>query len=273
MAIIAINDAIGSRGTKIGRFTAEHLGYRFLTRNELVAETSRRYKVTPEQLVVVDERRPSFWERLKTDSERFFSFFQAVVLSEMAQDRLIVVSSTVAHLLPVRACGLRLRVVGAFSERVREVAERETLTPVVAERRIREADRELRARIQTLLGVDTEDPLVYDMVINSSGMPFPMLINTLAVMAREIDSRVTREDWQRMRDISITAQVRAACHAHPKIGNAQIQIQCIGGAVQLNGPGLIPPWDGLVRQVARQVDGVESVKVVAEGQPMPVRPT
>ena len=132
MAIIAINDEIGSRGVRFSRLTAELLGYRFLTRDELIAETSRRYDVTPGQLVVVDERRPSFWERLKTDSERFFSFFRAVVLDQMARDRLVVVSRTVAHLLPVRPCGVRVRLVGSLSERIRDVAEREKLAPVAA---------------------------------------------------------------------------------------------------------------------------------------------
>src|SRR5216684_1813373 len=122
MAIIAITQHLGTRGVELGRVAAETLGYRFLTSDELIAKTSQAYKVTPEQLVIVDERRPHFWERLKTDTERFVAFFRAVVLKEMAKDRLIVLGRSVAHIMPEHGCGLRVRLVGPMKDRVRAVA-------------------------------------------------------------------------------------------------------------------------------------------------------
>src|SRR5260370_37643346 len=99
MGIIGIEQDLGTRGVELGRVAAETLGYRFLTSDELIAKTSQAYKVTPEQLVIVDERRPHFWERLKTDTERFVAFFRAVVLKEMPKDRLIVLVRSAAHIL------------------------------------------------------------------------------------------------------------------------------------------------------------------------------
>jgi hypothetical protein len=60
---------------------------------------------------------------------------------------------------------------------------------------------------------------------------------------------------------------------HPKIGQAPIEVLCAGGAVQVNGPGLVPPWDVLVNNVVRQVEGVTSVEVLADEQVVPVRPS
>src|SRR5229473_1327229 len=225
MAIIAITQHLGTRGVELGRVAAETLGYRFLTSDELIAKTSQAYKVTPEQLVIVDERRPHFWERLKTDTERFVAFFRAVVLKEMAKDRLIVLGRSVAHILPEHGCGLRVRLVGPMKDRVREVAAEEKLAPAIAERRVRDYDREVRARIQTLFGADIEDPISYGLML------------------------------------------------HPKIGHAPIEVLCASGAVQVNGPGLVPPWDDLVNDVVRRVEGVKSVEVIAEEQPVPVRPS
>jgi hypothetical protein len=34
--------------------------------------------------------------------------------------------------------------------------------------------------------------------------------------------------------------------------------------VQVNGPGLVPPWDDLVNDAVRQVEGVKSVEILAE---------
>lgn len=272
MAIIAVSQQIGSRGIELGRLTARILGYRFLSSEELVAEVSRTYHVTPDQLVVVDERQPHFWSRLKTESERFISFFRATLLREMAGDRLVVVGRSPAVYLPPLGCGIKLRTVGPFEERAKLVAEVEKLSAVAAQRRVRDYDREVRARIQTLTGVDIEDPASFDLVINGFGAPLEVSAAALGIYAERIDAQARPEQWQRMRDAATAAQVRAACHAHPKLGHAPIEVECNAGAVQVRGPGLVPPWDELANQVASGVEGVRSVAVEAEETPIPVRP-
>ncbi len=74
-----------------------------------------------------------------------------------------------------------------------------------------------------------------------------------------------------VRDAALVAQVRAAMLFHPRIGNAQIEVQCTHGAVTLSGASLVPPWDQLVRQVAGSVEGVVSIEVGAEEPPIPAR--
>lgn len=272
MAIIAMTQHLGTRGLELGRLTADRLGYRFLTAEELIARTSRLYNVTPEQLVIVDERRPHFWERLKTDTERFVGFFRAVVLKEMAKDQLVIIGRSVAHLLPECGCGLRVRLTGPFKERAQIVAAEEKLAAAVAERRVRDYDREVRARIQTLMGIDLDDPANFALMVNTFAMPLDLIAASLAGLAEQLDRHAKPEQWAQMRDAALVAEVRAALMLHPKIGHAPIGVQCARGAVQVNGPGLVPPWDELVNNVVRGVDGVTSVEVIAEEQPVPVRP-
>jgi len=273
MAIITLTQHLGARGFALGRLTAERLNYRFLTADELIARTSKLYKVTPEQLVIVDERRPHFWERLKTDTERFVAFFRAVVLKEMAKDGLVIVGRSVAQIMPEFGCGLRVRLVGPFKARAAEIGSEEQLAPPVAERRVRDYDREMRARIQTLTGVDIDDPANYTVTVNSFALPLEMLAAGLSTLALEIDRAARPEQWAHMRDAALAAEVRAALMLHPKIGHAPLEVQCADGAVQINGPGLVPPWDDLVNVVVRELEGVKSVEVMAEEQPIPVRPS
>src|SRR5712692_3496848 len=272
MAIIAITQHLGTRGVELGRVAAETLGYRFLTSDELIAKTSQAYKVTPEQLVIVDERRPHFWERLKTDTQSLVAFFRAVLLKEMAANNLVVTGRSVTHLLPDCGCGVRVRLTGPFKERAQEVAREEGLTPAVAERRVRDSDREWRARVQTLFNYDLDDPANFSLVLNTFAMPLGTAASMLASLAIELDRSTRPEQWRRMRDAALAAEVRAALILHPKIGHAPIEVQCAEGAVQVNGPGLVPPWDDLVNEVVRQVDGVVSVEVIADEQPVTVRP-
>ena len=272
MAIIAMSQQLGTRGNDLGQLVARRLGYRFLSREDLIAQVSRVYKVTADEMVVLDERQPHFWSRLKTEGVRFASFFRATLLREMAQDRLVTISPSAPVFLPPYRCGLKVRIVGPFDDRVKVVGETENLSAVAAQRRVRDHDREVRARIQTLMGVDIDDPASYDIVVNGCGTPLEISAVGLAACAEQIDARIDAEQWQQMRDAATAAQVRAACHAHPKLGHAPLEVQCTQGAVQVRGPGLVPPWDELANQVASKIEGVRSVAVEADETPIPVRP-
>jgi hypothetical protein len=98
------------------------------------------------------------------------------------------------------------------------------------------------------------------------------LVAMLANLAGEIDNSAGPENWRQLRDAALAAEVEAALMLHPKIGHAPFDVQCASGVVQVSGPGLVPPWDGLINDVARQVEGVKAVEVSADEQPIPVRP-
>jgi CMP/dCMP kinase len=273
MAIIAITQHLGTRGELLGRALADRLGYRFMNVQDVIDEAAKTYNITPEQLVVVDERRPHFWERLKTDTARFIPIFRSVLLKHMAQDRLVVLGRSVAHLMPEYGCGLRLRLVGPLSARSQEVAAEEKLAPTIAERRVRDYDREVRARLHALFEIDIEDPSVHHLTLNTFATPMPLMIAMLAAAAAEIDRTADAEKWRMMRDTALAAEVRAMLLVHPKIGHAPLEVNCASGAVQIVGPGLVPPWDDLIGDVARQIEGVTSVEVNAEEAPTPIRPS
>lgn len=272
MAIIALTQHPGTHAFELGRLTADRLGYRFLTADELIAQTSHAFKVTPEQLVIVDERRPHFWERLKTDTQRVVTFFRAALLKEMAANNLVVAGRSVTFLLPDCGCGLRVRLTGPFKERAQVVAREEGVAPAVAERRVRDYDREVRARLQTLFNFDLDDPANFSLVLNTFAMPLGVAASMLATLAIELDRSTQQEQWHRMRNAALEAEIRAALMLHPKIGHAPVEVQCTEGAVHINGPGLVPPWDDLVNEVVRQVNGVVSVEVIADEPPVTVRP-
>jgi hypothetical protein len=148
--------------------------------------------------------------------------------------------------------------------------EQEKLSPALAEARVRDYDREIRARIHSLFGADIDDPSNYNLVLNVFAMPIESSAAFLAFMAGEIDRSATQENWRRIHDAALGAQVRAVLISHPKLGNAPIRVQCSGGAVQVSGLGLVPPWDELVTEVVRKVNGVKSVQVL--NQDLPIDP-
>ena len=270
MAVIAINQQIGSRGIELGRLVAERLGYRFLERDDIVSEASRVYNVDPKQFLIIDERQPHFWERSNAETERLLSFLRSVLLKRMAADRVVFVGSSGAHLLPECGCGLRVRVVGTFEQRVERVAADEGIGRAAAEKRVRDHDREVRARAQAVIGVDLDDPAFYHLVVNTSMVSLEAFADALKAVAARLDERHA-EGFPRLSDASLAAQVRAALLVHPKFGSAQVAVECGSGTVRLTAACLVAPWDDLARKVARQIEGVREVEVSAQQPPMPYR--
>jgi cytidylate kinase len=271
MAIIAISQQMGSRGIELAQLTARQLGYRFMSGEEIVSEAARIFGVSQDELLVFDIRTPHFWERVRSESHRYVAYFRAVLLKELSGDRIVVAGRTLAHLLPPFPCVLRARVVAALSDRVRVTAAQEKIDPAAAERQVREQDREIKARSQSLSSVDIDDPTLYDLVVNTSTHSIEMLAGLFADGARAIDAGADHASLQTLSDAAIAGQVHAALLAHPKIRDAEIGVTCKSGAVYLNGPGLVAPWDGLVRDVARRIEGVREVAVQAEEPVPPVR--
>ena len=267
MAVIAISQQIGSRGIELGELAARELGYRFQTGEQLIAETARRFNVSAEQIKWFDVHNPHFWER-KTDGSRFAAYYRAVFLQEAAQDRIVVAGRGSAHFLPQGGCGIRVRTMAPVADRVNQVAKDEKLAPAAAEKRVRDFDTEVKARTQTLFGQDIDDPAIYDLVINTARLPLASHASTLAALATHIDSEESAERKKCMSDASIAAQVHAALVAHPKIRDAQMSVNCSAGCVRVSGVGLVPPWDELVIGVAQTIEGVASVEVGAEEDPV-----
>ena len=271
MAIIAINQQLGSRGDELGRLVAEALGYRFWGREQLISAAARAYNVEPDQFLIIDERQPHFWERPKVDADRLRAFLRAALFKEIAKDRMVFASSSGTQLLPANGFALRVRALAAFPIRVRNIVEIEKLTPAAAEKRVRDHDREVKARALSLYNFDIDDPHAYDFVLNTSVLPLSAMVETLRSCTEKIHASLDGRGMQELRDAAVAALVRAALLSHPKFGQADIKVECVLGAVRVDGPGLVAPWNDLARNVAAEIEGVKSCDIGGDDPPMPLR--
>jgi len=273
MAVIAINQQVGSRGRELGRLLAEHLGYRYIVGEDIIAQTASRYRVPANELRIIDERYLRFWERLKTDMERLFAYMRAVSLLEMARDRVVMVGKSFSLMVPIQAQNaLRVRAIAPLVQRAAQVAAEENLDANAAERRVYNSDREERARIHALLGEDPDDPSLYHLVINTAALPFARLVTMLAGCVETCERAADPASRELLYDSAVAALVRAAFLSHPQFGNAPINVSARQGVVTLSGECLTPPWDELAIQVAGEVEGVKSVELTVFSPMPPERP-
>ncbi|HYB89782.1 MAG TPA: cytidylate kinase family protein [Candidatus Binataceae bacterium] len=268
MAVVAISLQLGSRGLEFGRMAADALGYGFVTGDEMIAEAARRFNVSADDLLISDLRTPRFWERGRSERHRYLAYLRAVLLEKLAADRIVAAGRTIAHQPPRCGSVLRVHVVSPFALRVKQIAAGEKLEIGAAEKRVRDYDREARERSQSLQSVDIEDSALYDLTVNSASHSFELHLAALTALVRRIDETAGAAERQPLRDAAVAAQVRAALLAHPKIRDAQITVNCKEGVLVLNGAGLVPPWDALVREIAGRIEGVARIEITADETPM-----
>ena len=270
MAVIAVSQQIGSRGSDLAKIAAERLGYTFFRSDDLIAEAAAFYKVTPDQLRVIDERQPHFWEWLGADVERLYTYFRATILRHLAADNAVVAGRTVSLVIPEGIShALRVRIVAPLAARVRNVVAEEKLGVAEAEKRVRDHDRETHARTLRLRSVDINDACNYDLVLNSAGVSLEILAATLCETARAAENQAAENSRAKLRDACITTQVRAALYRHPKIGTAAIEVKTSNGIVSLASDALVPPWDQLARGIASKIEGVAGVQTENNGPSIP----
>jgi cytidylate kinase len=269
MATIAIGQRIGSGGAELGALIARRLEARFLGLDDLRREAASRYQIDPDQLRVFDTREPRFWESLTTDTPRLLTYFHAVILKHLAEEQVVLVGHTMPLWVP-RSVGhvLRVRAVAPIEVRVRRVMDEERLSARQAEHRVHESDHEVHARMRSIRKVDVEDPQLYDVILNTSSSPLDALASVVIDLARAVAGSCSGNSHILLKDACITAQVRAALMAHPKIGHASLEVMSSEGAVTITGGSLVPPWDRLVREVVAQVEGVASVRLEADALPV-----
>ncbi len=272
MAVIAINQQLGSGGAELGELTAAKLGYRCLLGEQLVSATAEQFGVSADQMRIFDIHTPHFWERSKTEMPRYIAFFRSVLLKELARERTIVVGRSVAFMVPPARCALRVRVLAPIGYRIAKVAVDEKMTPAAADKHTRDYDTEVKARIQSLYNLDIDDAANYDLVIRTANHPADAIVDMLAAAASALDGAADETGRGQLRDASLAAQVHAALFAHPKIRDAQIEVGCKEGCVRISGPGLVPPWDQLVAEVAQSVEGVVKIDVGADAAVIPDPP-
>jgi cytidylate kinase len=232
MATIAIGQRIGSGGAALGALIARRLEARFLAVDDLRRETASRYHIDPEHLRVFDTREPRFWESLTTDTTRLLTYFHAVILEHLAEDQTVLVSHAMPMWLP-RSVGhvLRVRTVAPIEVRVKRLMGEERLSAGQAEHRVHESDREVRARMRSILKLDVEDPQLYDVVLNTSSAPLDTLAAVVIDLAHAVARSCSEDSRILLKDACIASQVRAALMAHPKIGRASFEITSKNGAV------------------------------------------
>src|SRR5207245_8456792 len=111
------------------------------------------------------------------------------------------------------------------------------LTHEAALNYVRHSDRERAARVKSLYQLEVDDPLLYDLVLNTERLT----VEKGAALVRETlrDERFQSIEPGRREvvDLSLAALARAALMAHPQVEAHSLTVTCKDGHVTLTGGG------------------------------------
>ncbi len=166
MAIITISREMGSGGIPIAHKAAEKLGYT-LVDGEMLMKVAEKYGLSAEALEKADEKPPAFVEKQDSQVEVDLHQIELIILEYALKGNVIIYGRGGQDLLQEIDSVFRVRVIAPFDLRVERWAEREWLDPDLARKLVRRSDQQRAGFIKYYFDRDWEDPLGYDLIINT----------------------------------------------------------------------------------------------------------
>jgi cytidylate kinase len=234
MPILALTREIGSVGTHIAQGVARQMGYD-LVRQEIIAEAARLYEAEADTLVATVENRPKMFEAQRTPARRHFAFVAAEVLNVALKDNVVILGRWSSLLLRDIGHVLRVRVCAPVDLRASRLMRRFKIEADEAAQRIRRSDEGIRARMRQFFDLEWDDPLHYDLTINTGCVTIEEATGLLVAALNQPHRQPTQASRDALWDVAMAARVRAALKANPATDQADVTIRCSGGRLELTG--------------------------------------
>jgi cytidylate kinase len=270
MKWITVSRKMGTHGTEIAREVASALGWRCY-------DTKAIHRMADElgvldSVVAIDEKAPSFVQRVVSPRPMVYLERLASVIYELARQGDAVFLGRGSHLL-LRdfPCALHVRVTASPETCLRTVAA-PGLSREAAARAIKRTDDERSAFVRFAYGVDWEDPTRYDLVLNMDKLTVPLAVHTIVHLVRS--PAIADASADALRTLSLLAlESRAeAALSEATAGRGFLGALAVSavapGQVRVSGQADSEELKADAEKTLRAVKGVESVENLIKVVPL-----
>lgn len=259
MAIITISREMGSGGIPIAHKAAEKLGYK-LVDGEAIAKVAGKYGLTPEALEKTDEKPPAFVEKLDEKMEVDLNLIELIILEYALKGNIIIYGRGGQDLLKEVNSVLRVRIIAPFEERVERWAEREWLDPDLARILVRKSDQQRAGFIKYYFDRDWNDPLHYDLVVNTSRLSEEVAVKLICEGVKDKNLAEQKGASKKiLTDLIVRKKAEIAVLSSPKIEGHHLHIEADSGCVTLSGHVHSEAERKEALKIVGKVEGVEEV--------------
>lgn len=257
MSIVAISQTLGSLGDEVGRELARTLGCEFADR-EIILKAAEEFGEGVTDLERLTEGKPTLWERFTESRRRYLAYVEAVVWELAARDNTVLVGRGATFVLHNVRHALRVRITAPEHLRARRVESERGLTPSALET-VRRSDRERASRIRFLYHAAWDDPLHYDLVLNTERLDPPAAVRAIQAALQSDRLQSTPAALAEVRDQSLTARGHAALLANPKTRELQLFLSCTNGNISMSGRVASEEQRRVAEQICNNLPGVSRV--------------
>ena len=235
MAIITISRLMGSGGIPIAQKAAEKLGYT-LVDGDAIMEVADQYGLTRESLELADEKPPHFSEKLDIKHEIALHLIELIILEYALKGNVILYGRGGQDLLKGINSVLRVRIIAPFEERVERWAEREWLDPDRARMLVRRSDQQRAGFIKYYFDRDWDDPLGYDVVINTERLSEESAVRLICDAVKDRNLMESKaENKKVLADLVLRKRVEIAISSAGDLDQQLLEIAASNGVVTLGG--------------------------------------
>lgn len=173
--VITVSRQKGSGGRVIASEVAVRLGWRLVGR-ELVSEAASEAGLDESKIERVFEKRLSLQDRMtfQQKSAKYVDAVEKVVKEQVSQGNVVILGRGANLFIPDDPRVFRVHLVADFDTRIRRVTAQCKLRGNKGEdearRLVNESDYARAAFFNYLFGVDWNDPLLYEMVLNTTDL-------------------------------------------------------------------------------------------------------
>lgn len=210
MSAVTISRTYGSGGGEIAARLAQRLGWE-LVDHEILAEVAHRLGISEEEAEVEDERVGGFAERVLSAMSHtslapgfgadmpipvevmegiYRDTLAGVVDTAVRTRHVVIVGRGSQVLLADRRDILHTRIVAPLDLRIKYVARREGLNSEAARERVQLKDRDRTRYLHTQFQRDVNDPLLYDLVVNTAVLGLDCAVDLVVQTLEDKGNRV-----------------------------------------------------------------------------------
>jgi cytidylate kinase len=205
MSIIAISRGSYSRGVEIAEIVAKRLNYQCLDRDVLI-EASKEFNLPEVKLIQALEDPPSFFERFSKMKKIYIDYIQAALINNLRADNIVYHGLAGHFFVKDIPHVLKVRIIADLEYRIKFVMERDKVKRDKAIDFLKKIDNSRREWGQHLYGLNLEDPIHYDIVINTEIMSSEVAADIICKMVTSKQFQTTPASQNKMDNLALSLQ-------------------------------------------------------------------
>ena len=261
MPVIAITREMGSLGKDVARGVSEALGVPLIY-HEIIDQLADRMRLRKSHVMRLLDGRAGILERMTADQTSLSIFAAEEIVTAALQGNGAVIRGWGAtQLLRDMPSVVGVRVCAPFEVRKQRMMERlgSADADKVAEE-IHDNDEAHAAIMKRHFGVDYTDPEQYDLVLNTQRIGVAECVDQVLRLARSQEFAETEGARQKLKDLALACQVRAALRRSPRTRDMRVTVKVEQACVAFVGGGYSADQRATLCEVAAAVPGVRETE-------------